>query len=769
MKPQTDIPGNILSVVASLLAAMAIVSCSTTKRLPQGEVLYDGVKKVQINAPEGHKVPEDVVGELKSDVDVHPNNYISLLGMRSPFPIGLWVYNNWNEDSKGLKGWLYKKLVEEPVTINDVRPELRMKLLESELENAGYFRGTASYEIIPNKRNKRKAKILYTINTGNPYPIDTIEYLPDTCHLYHCIDSLMRGVPYLKPGVQFCVDSLNAVRTDVANGLRNKGYYFFRPEYIEYLADSTISSQKIALRLSVASNVPRFALSRWKTGDVTVYIDRNDHSGALDTMVTNKATIIRQTPSKLRPSLIPSCLSFRKGRYFSVAGMNRTQSYLSRLGIFNNINIEAKPDTAASEPTLNVTVQCTYDKPLEATLEANVASKSNSYLGPGLTFTVSNHNVFGGGEQFSLGLTGSYEWQTGHNRSSVFNSYEAGLNASLAFPRLLAPRFMPLSRRNLNWTRFTLGADVLNRPHYFNLAQFSASMSYDWRTRKYFSYTFTPLKLTYMKLIRTTEAFEQLMEENRAIALSFRNQFIPQMGWSMVYDRAMDRDNLINVQATATEAGNICWALWRAVGVKGEKKIFGVPFSQFVKATAQLVYSHRIGEGDSWLVSRIYGGVAHAYGNASEVPYSEQFYVGGANSIRAFTVRSIGPGSYHPGKETVNGYFDQTGTFKFEFNMEYRFPIYGPIHGAAFVDTGNVWLLNNDPDRPGGQLKGSTFFKELAVGTGVGLRMDIGMLVVRGDLGIGIHAPYDTGRKGYYNMESFGKSLAFHLAIGYPF
>ena len=769
MKPQTDILGNILSVVASLLAAMAIVSCSTTKRLPQGEVLYDGIKKVQINAPDGHKVPEDVVAELKNDVDVHPNNYISLLGMRSPFPIGLWVYNNWNEDSKGLKGWLYKKLVEEPVTINDVRPELRMKLLEGELENAGYFRGTASYEIIPNKRNKRKAKILYTINTGNPYPIDTIEYLPDTCHLYHCIDSLMRGVPYLKPGVQFCVDSLNAVRTDVANGLRNKGYYFFRPEYIEYLADSTISSQKIALRLSVASNVPRFALSRWKTGDVTVYIDRNDHSGALDTMVTNKATIIRQTPSKLRPSLIPSCLSFRKGRYFSVAGMNRTQSYLSRLGIFNNINIEAKPDTAASEPTLNVTVQCTYDKPLEATLEANVASKSNSYLGPGLTFTVSNHNVFGGGEQFSLGLTGSYEWQTGHNRSSVFNSYEAGLNASLAFPRLLAPRFMPLSRRNLNWTRFTLGADVLNRPHYFNLAQFSASMSYDWRTRKYFSYTFTPLKLTYMKLIRTTEAFEQLMEENRAIALSFRNQFIPQMGWSMVYDRAMDRDNLINVQATATEAGNICWALWRAAGVKGEKKIFGVPFSQFVKATVQLVYSHRIGEGDSWLVSRIYGGVAHAYGNASEVPYSEQFYVGGANSIRAFTVRSIGPGSYHPGKETVNGYFDQTGTFKFEFNMEYRFPIYGPIHGAAFVDTGNVWLLNNDPDRPGGQLKGSTFFKELAVGTGVGLRMDIGMLVVRGDLGIGIHAPYDTGRKGYYNMESFGKSLAFHLAIGYPF
>lgn len=769
MKLKNNIPSLLVRCVAVIFAVMSVSSCSTTKRLPKDEVLYEGIKKLQINAPEGHQVPEDVVEELKNDIDVHPNSYISFLGIRSPLPIGLWVYNNWNPDAKGLKGWIYKKLAEEPVTVSDVRLPMRMKLLEGELANAGYFRGTASYEIVPNKHNDRKAKILYTINTGNPYPIDTIEYLPETNHLYHCIDSLMKGVPYLKPGVQYCVDSLSAVRTDVANGLRNRGYYFFRPEYIEYLADSTITPQKIALRITVASNVPKFALKRWKTGDVTVYIDRNDHQGTADTTVTQRATIIRQQPSRLRKGLIESCMAFRKNGYFSVSRMNRTQSYLSRLGIFNYINIEAIPDTTASEPILNVEVQCTYDKPLEATLEANVASKSNSYLGPGVTFTVTNHNLFGGGEQFNVGVTGSYEWQTGHNRSSVFNSYEAGVNASLAFPRILAPAIIPLTRRNLNWTRFTLGADVLNRPHYFNLAQFSASMNYDWQTRRYFSYTFTPFKLTYMKLIHTTAAFDELMNQNRAIALSFRNQFIPQMGWSMVYDRDMDRFNKINIQTSVTDAGNIFWALWRACGVKGEKKIFNVPFSQFIKATAQLVYSRRIGTGDSWLVSRIYGGVAHAYGNASEVPYSEQFYVGGANSVRAFTVRSIGPGSYHPSKETVNGYFDETGTFKFEFNVEYRFPIFGPIHGATFIDTGNVWLLRNDESRPGGQLRASTFFKDLAVGTGVGLRLDIGMLVVRGDLGIGIHAPYDTGKSGYYNMTSFGKSLAFHLAIGYPF
>jgi len=176
------------------------------------------------------------------------------------------------------------------------------------------------------------------------------------------------------------------------------------------------------------------------------------------------------------------------------------------------------------------------------------------------------------------------------------------------------------------------------------------------------------------------------------------------MGFTMIYDRVMNRDNLLNVQATVQEAGNICWGIWRLAGVKGEKRLFGMPFSQFIKGTAQIVYSRRI-KGEHWFVARMFGGVAHAYGNGHEVPYSEQFYVGGANSVRAFTVRSIGPGSYHPDKDDVNSNFDETGTFKFECNAEYRFPIFGPVHGAFFLDAGNVWLLKNDPNRPGGKLE----------------------------------------------------------------
>ena len=197
-------------------------------------------------------------------------------------------------------------------------------------------------------------------------------------------------------------------------------------------------------------------------------------------------------------------------------------------------------------------------------------------------------------------------------------------------------------------------------------------------------------------------------------------QFIPQMLYNITYDKAIDRNNRINVQVQLQEAGNVLWAAYRAFGNRGEKRLFGTPFSQFLKAQAQVVFGCRV-IGASWLYSRVACGVAHAYGNSSQVPYSEQFYVGGANSVRAFTVRSLGPGSYRPGDNVVNGYFDQTGTFKFEANVEYRFPIYGPLHGALFLDSGNVWLLKNDPQRPGGKLEGKSFFRDLALGTGAGL------------------------------------------------
>lgn len=757
--------GLSVAVTLALVTVAMLSSCSTTRRIPDGEQLYVGLKKVEISGYDKEKVPEGVASQLNEAVAVAPNNAIFKSPYyRWPFPVGLWVYNNWDNPPKGLKHKLYEKLVAQPVLVSDVRPNLRAKMMDEILDNNGYFRGHADYEVIDQK-NPKKAKISYKVLTGPAYTLDSIWLLPDTCRLNHLIDSIASRDPYLRPGVRYSTDSLSAVRTRVANKLRNRGYYFFKPEFIEYLADSVAKPLSIDLRLALASNIAKPLLQCYTVGDVTVRVFRNKGGGTPDTIQTPRGTLIQMMPSRLRQKLIPECVTLRKGRVFSVRSMNSTQTRFARLGIFNAININVLPD---SGQVLNVDIDCTFDTPLEATVELNASSKSNSYIGPGMKVGITNRNIFGGGEQFNVTLTGSYEWQTGKGSSSVFNSYEYGISTSLSVPRLLAPGFIKRRNRNLNWTRFTLNFEMLNRPHYFKMAQFNFSFNYDWQSSRYSSHTLTPFKLTYTNLLHTTEAFDSITGANPAIALSFRSQYIPQLSYTYTYDRQFDSDNGINWQFTVQEAGNLFWSVYELAGKHGEKELFGTPFSQFVKGQTQLVYNRRLW-GDNWLVSRVLVGAAHAYGNGKEVPYAEQFYVGGANSIRAFTVRSLGPGSYRPPEDVRDSYFDQTGTFKFEANVEYRFPIIGPLHGAVFMDAGNVWLLRDDPLRPGGQLRASSFLRDLALGTGVGLRFDIGMLVVRGDLGIGIHAPYDTGKSGYYNMESFKKSLAFHLAIGYPF
>ena len=346
-----------------LAGALILAGCSTTRRIPQGEQLYVGLKKVEIVPPEGQKVPEGVQGQLNEAVAVPPNNALFKSPYyRIPFPLGLWVYNNWDNPPKGLKHWLYEKFVTEPVLVSDVRPEVRTQMLDQILDNNGYFRGSASYELIKLK-NPKKARISYNIKTGPAYTLDSIALLPDTCHLNHLIDSIASRDPYLRRGERYSTDSLSAARIRITNSLRNRGYYFFRPDYIEYLADSLETPMEIDLRMMLASNIPAPMLRRYVTGDVTVYAFRNKGGGTPDTIVTPRATLIQMMPSRLRHKLIPECVTFRQGKVFSVRDMNRTQTRLARLGIFNAIGIDVVPDSAMASNKLNVCLLYTSPSP----------------------------------------------------------------------------------------------------------------------------------------------------------------------------------------------------------------------------------------------------------------------------------------------------------------------------------------------------------------------------------------------------------------------
>ncbi|MDE6341676.1 MAG: BamA/TamA family outer membrane protein [Muribaculaceae bacterium] len=758
--------------------AVALCSCNITKYVEDGETLYTGVKKITFNPTDGEKLPEELVSELQTAVDVKPNGAVPFLRPYRQMPVqpGLWLYYNWPDSVKGIKGWIYKKFSSQPVYLYDVKPEMRSRLAEEILANNGYFGSTVSYEEVPDKKDAKKAGLTYTFDVSAPYRIDSIIYFNPKKKrgIDSFIDSIARKSPWFQTGSVFNIDSLSKLRVDITNSLRNRGYYYFRPEYIEFKADTFITPHAVAMKLGYADNVPSLARLQYRTRNIVTLLERNETfgPGTPDTLDTDRGELIIMRPQRVRKNLIPGCITFREGKIFSVRDMDRTQTRLARLGIFSNIQIQPMlVDTAAADPLMDVFITCRYDRPMEATIELNGSSKSNSYIGPGLGATFTHHNIFGGAEKLSVSLTADYEWQTGHDRSSLFNSYEFGLQTSLAFPRLLAPKFIPRSKRDLNWTTISLGGSVLNRPRYFMMAEYNMGITYDWRANRYATNSLTLFKLTYNKLIRTTEAFDSVMTQNPAVALSFESRFIPQMSYTYTYDRWLEREqnNELSFTGTFIEAGNLFDVIYDLAKVKGKKMLFKTPFSQFLKGQVQLVWNHRlVPKGRQWLVSRILVGAAHAYGNAREVPYSEQFYIGGANSIRAFTVRSIGPGSYRAPKDLINGYFDQTGTFKFEFNTEYRFPIIGDLHGAAFIDTGNIWLLKNDPLRPGGKLNGRTFFRDLALGTGAGLRYDLGMLVVRVDVGYGLHTPYSNGTPHYFNV-AFKDAFAVHLALGYPF
>lgn len=760
-------------ILTGLLAAWG---CSTTKRLGDNDILYTGVRKYDISAEDGSRVPSSVNSDVQDVLFVAPNNPLFSPFVRTGIPTGLWAYNYLYRKGREKQSWLYRRLAKNPVLIADVQPALRSKMAINVLENHGYFNSTVEYEIIK-QRNPKKARINYRAELAPAWHYGTVEY-PEVRDSLTELISLRKPYSPMQTGLQYNVDTLAAERTRITNWLRRHGYYYFRANYIEYLADTVRKPRNVDLRMVIPSNVPEAAMRSYNTGHIEVRLS-NPRGDGWDTMSYNGIEINYQKPLKVRPRVLYRALTVEPDQLANVETINGTLSNLNRLGIFRSVNLEVTPLdslTATESRKLDMRIDATLDSPLQAELEVDVYQKSNAFIGPGIAFGVRHNNIFRGGEALSVKVNGAYEWQTGNTSSQVnasgINSYEFGLSSSLSVPRLVIPkRWEHFDRYNSNKTVFNIGGSIMNRPKFFTMLSVDFSTTYYFRTSSRSTHEFTPARLTYNTLLRTTENFQNTMDSNRAIELSFRNQFIPATSYAYTYSQTYGRHrrNKLVWRTSITTSGNSLAGIYSLLGAKGTKEILGNPFSQFVKVTTE--FRHFTATGSkSTLAVRLLLGAGYAYGNSEELPYSEQFFIGGANSIRAFTIRSIGPGSYRSDTNDKYGYFDQTGDFKFEANVEWRFNIWGGLNGAVFVDAGNIWLIQNDPERPGGQLKAKNFWKELALGTGVGLRYDISFLVIRLDLGIGIHTPYENPDKsGYYNISRFKDGLGLHIAVGYPF
>lgn len=766
-----------INSVVALISLLLLASCSTTKNLPEGEVLYTGIKKMEVREEDKTAAGANALSEVEAALNFPPNN--ALLGsssLRVPLPFGLWVYNAFVNKKGKINKWVFNKLASKPVLISTVNPEVRVKVAQNLLREYGYFNGSTAFELIPDPKNPKKAKLSYDIAMNAPYTYDSIQYT----RIRHRADTLIKaniGNALLHTGDNFDVTQLEAERQRISSLLRNNGYYYFRPDFITYQADTALVPGKVSLRVGTKPGLPPTALRPWTIGNISVALNGFDNQPPTDSLRYKDITILYEGKLRVRPSVLYDRLRFHTGELYAQQQQEKTQTSLARLGIFRYAEMQFTPrDTMRRQDTLDLRINTVYDLPLDGELEVNVTTKSNDQTGPGAVFSVTKRNIFGGGETFGVSLRGSYEWQTGKRPDgaapSAINSYELGLSSTLTLPQLLFPGFTQKDWTYPANTTVRIYAEQLRRARFFTMLSFGGNLTYDFQPTATTHHSLTPFKLAYNLITKPTHAFDSITTANPALRQSLQNQFVPSMSYTYTYDDTpiASRPNHLWWQTSISQAGNLFNAAYAIAGKsygKSEKVLFGNPFAQFAKLTSEIRYNYRIDQNQR-LVGRLMAGAIYSYGNARVAPYNEQFYIGGANSIRAFTIRTIGPGRYHS-DDTRYGYLDQTGDIKFEANLEYRFRILGDLHGAVFMDSGNIWLIRNNPDRPGGQLEWGSFLSDLALGTGAGLRYVLPFIVFRLDMGVGIHAPYDTGKKGYYNIKSFKDGLGFHLAIGYPF
>ncbi len=771
LKKKKRMKKNSLLIICTVIALSILPGCSTTKHLPEGEVLYKGVKKFNVENQDyglnGTEAYEEVVGALSM-----PTN--------SWFPFGLWVYNRFERYEKGFGKWIFKKFAADPVLLSSVNPDTRVKVASNLLHDYGYFNGTVSYQV-DTLKNPRKAKLNYFIDMGKPYLIDTLTYEGFSPK----VDSLIHKWEYKKlihSGDNFNVIRLNEERQRLIDLLRDHGYYYARNEFLTFLADTIMRPGYVCLKIIPKSNIPKEALRTYYLGNTSVHLTGYKGEEPVDS-VTHQDFTIHYAGKKpgIRYNVLRKRFIYMKGETYSQTRQNYTQEALARLGAFKYSEFQYTPRSKDSD-TLDIRVNTMFDLPYNSELELNVTTKSTKQTGPGAIFNLSRRNFRGMGATLNLELKGSYEWQTSSTvdgESSVMNSYEMGAALSLEFPRLVIPwvkdRVDPF--RYPSQTNFKIYVEQVNRAKYFKMLSFGGNISYSFQPSRSMKHTVTPLHLSFDHLQHHTAAFDSISTANPMLFRSLNDQFIPSMTYTLTYDNTWKKKTTrVWWENSITSAGNITSLIYLACG-KGlkdrDKKFIGTPFAQFLKVNSEIRPLFYLSDKQQ-IALRFTGGVIWAYGNRTIAPYSEQFYVGGANSIRAFTIRSIGPGRFHPAKNVSYSYIDETGDIKLEANAEYRFRILsnflgGNLNGAVFMDAGNVWLMRKDEARPGAEFTFKRFFDSVALGTGIGIRYDLSFLILRLDWGIALHVPYDTGKSGYYNIPRFKDGSGLHFAIGYPF
>ncbi len=782
---KSKINKNFKTIIA--LSTIAIISsCSNTRFLKEGQMLYTGAEVKIENDSISKKEKKALKAELDENLTPKPNS--TFLGLRPK----LYAYNIAKEPKKekGFNYWLKYKFGEKPVLLGDVDKEFNKDILVNYSENQGYFNAQATYDTV--SKNK-KAQVIYTLKPGNQYLISQVKFQEESTLVNKEIQNL-KDKSLLKVGNPFNLDVIKAERERIDNGLKEKGFYYFHQDNIIVQADSTVSkNHKVELNVKLKDQTPDLATQQFSIDKVVVFPNYNirDVKRGKYSIPMNPDSLAKYAHDdiyvidpehKFKPKIFDRALYFKKGDLYNRADHNLTLSRLISLGVFKFVKNEFVVSDSLNHK-FDTYYLLTPRQIQSLRLETLARTNSANYGGGEVNLNWTHRNIFRGAEQLKASIYGAFDVQMGGAKDAN-NIIRIGANTQLSIPRIVAPFRFNSSSEYVPRTNISLGYEYQSRTQLYTLHNFNASFGYAWKENIRKEHDLKVIDITMVAPQTVTEKYQEQIDgnvekgipPNPTLGRVVAKQLIFGPTYSYTYTNTTSpKTNTIYYKGMLDLAGNITGLVTGANAKNGkEKEIFNVPFSQYVKMENDFRFYHKFSEKTNF-ASRIIAGVAYPYGNSELMPYSKQFFVGGSNSIRAFRARTLGPGSYDPRTQNASFYFDQSGDIKLEMNAEYRANIYKFLNVAAFVDAGNIWLMNEDSTRPGGKFS-KDFLNELAVGAGVGLRLDFSILILRLDLAMPLRVPYyEKGDRWALDRIKFGDSswrkdnLILNIAIGYPF
>jgi outer membrane protein assembly factor BamA len=756
-----------------IFLALFISACSNTKYLAPNQKLYTG-GEIKI---EDKDIKKSEAGDLQDNLEalLRPQPNSSILGLR----VKLWIYNKTRTNKKtGLSHYINTHMGEPPVLVSSIDLVKNSSILQNRLQNVSYFLAQVSGDTV--SKNKT-AKAVYTIHAGPSYHYRKVAFPTDKDDL----DTAVTGTSaksFLKPGDKYNLDIIKNERLRIDARLKEEGYFYFAPEDLIMRYDSTVANHQVDMFVKVKDATPDEARWIYKIRNIYVYprFTLRDTGVMLDSAVKYRWYNVIDPKKSVRPFVFKNAVLLHPGDVYNRTEHNNSLNRMINLGPFSYVKNRFE-DVTPDSAFLDIYYQLTQYKRKALSVDLLARQTSANYNGTQINLNFKNRNTFKGAELFTVTLFASSDLQFG-GTSNGYNVYQTGIQPSISWPRFIGPFNFSTNNAYIPHTILTAGYTLVNRIKLYTLNSFNASFGYSWKPSIHKQHDLNLMNITYVDAASISQIYKDSIAHTRnpALAHVINNQFTfgPSYGYTYTNTTEDYRTNTFYYNGKVSTSANLLGLITGADTLAGKvKKLFGTPFNQYVKLENEIRFYHKLTPGIK-LATRLLAGVGLPYGNSTVLPYSQQFFIGGPNSLRGFQARSLGPGAYNlpPSLNTGNAFLaDESGDIKIEANAEFRPKLFSIVEGALFVDAGNIWLLRPNRLQPGAAF-GSNFINQMAVDAGFGLRFNLTVLILRTDFGFPLIEPnLPASQRTIINGIDFtdakwhGSNMIFNLAIGYPF